>query len=643
MLSERQKKVLSIILDNPKGIKGAVLAEKLHVTTRTVRNDIASINMTLMNSHCMIQSSKRAGYFVMKNNVSQIRECLSLMSAIDNMQIASTPVERRFYLLGQLSQRKKLSINKLAEELYVSEQTAYKDLISLIHFLKESYNFEGISLNNGTICLTCEEIELRTLFYRIIKDDIYLSNKLVNLHLYQLVKDSYDLEELNSITDYIGSYCCNHDIILADRTVFVISWMIFFTSIRIENGCFLHKNVELFYQNEALSNMLESLIEDLRYDLEKVDYILLQNYVETLGFYNNKKSMRNIESDEIVNEFTSQVQQKYKYDFKSIPTLYENFRTHLQLAVKRLLVDYQLSNPMLQDVKTKYPFAYEIAMLIVPILHEKYGLYMSEDEVSFLALYVMPFLKMQDICFRVILINSFQQSFTNLLEIWLKQEFKDHIKVVAITPFYGVKEEIEKTKADLIISDTLIDQDLGVPTLLINQLPGEKEKQKIRDYIESKAIASSGSKIFHEVFSKEKILFIEEDTTFDDVICLCAKNLKAEGIIRNEKEYMEAVISREKVYPTHIANRCFMPHPLVNEGIKSGISVAIIRKNVKVGDISGGLLFVSAQEATINKDMIYIYNLINKVAASDKLVNVLTDLNSPQEFIDYLERIIQIM
>lgn len=93
MLSERQKKVLSIILDNPKGIKGAVLAEKLHVTTRTVRNDIASINMTLMNSHCMIQSSKRAGYFVMKNNVSQIRECLSLMSAIDNMQIASTPVE----------------------------------------------------------------------------------------------------------------------------------------------------------------------------------------------------------------------------------------------------------------------------------------------------------------------------------------------------------------------------------------------------------------------------------------------------------------------------------------------------------------------------------------------------------------------
>ncbi|MFR9256034.1 MAG: hypothetical protein ACLVJ6_11335 [Merdibacter sp.] len=34
---------------------------------------------------------------------------------------------------------------------------------------------------------------------------------------------------------------------------------------------------------------------------------------------------------------------KYNYDFTSMPSLFGNFRIHLQFAIKRLLVDYQLT------------------------------------------------------------------------------------------------------------------------------------------------------------------------------------------------------------------------------------------------------------------------------------------------------------
>ena len=66
------------------------------------------------------------------------------------------------------------------------------------------------------------------------------------------------------------------------------------------------------------------------------------------------------------------MKEKYGYDFSTLPSLFDNFRIHLQFAIKRLLMDYQLTNPLLQEVKTKYAFAYEITMLIVPIIHERY-------------------------------------------------------------------------------------------------------------------------------------------------------------------------------------------------------------------------------------------------------------------------------
>ena len=55
------------------------------------------------------------------------------------------------------------------------------------------------------------------------------------------------------------------------------------------------------------------------------------------------------------------------------------------------------------------------------------------------------------------------------------------------------------------------------------------------------------------------------------------------------------------------------------------------------------LLFVTTHEAQVDQEMIHIYNLINKVAASQQLVSVLMSLQNENELIDYLERIIQIV
>ena len=42
---------------------------------------------------------------------------------------------------------------------------------------------------------------------------------------------------------------------------------------------------------KLLIRMLTSLLQDLRFDLTMTDCHLLQNYIETLGFYSSKQNM----------------------------------------------------------------------------------------------------------------------------------------------------------------------------------------------------------------------------------------------------------------------------------------------------------------------------------------------------------------
>ena len=71
--------------------------------------------------------------------------------------------------------------------------------------------------------------------------------------------------------------------------------------------------------------------------------------------------------------------------------------------------------------------------------------------------------------------------------------------------------------------------------------------------------------------------------------------------------------------------------------------MAIIKNSLTHAQKPVRIVFVGAHEPKINKEMIHIYDLINKIAASERLVNVLTQIENSEELIDYLERIVQVL
>ena len=643
MLSERQKKIAEMILKNSQGINASMISKEVNVSSRTVRNDIASINVCLMNNHCMINASKRVGYFIVKDNVDKVKECLSLMDAINHKQIAASPTERKYYMLGQLFLNDKQNIYDIAQKLFVSEQTIYKDITSFQKTLHQKYHFEGLYFENSEINLCDDEIELRTLFYRIVKEEIYLSNKLMDIQLYQLVKDFLDVEEIYDIVDYMSGYCKTHKVNIPDEILFTISWMVLFTITRCEQKHKIKVHVSLQHNNEQLHTMLHTLLEDLQYHLEEEDMSLLQNYMETLGLFSNSSSLVSNNNEEIIHEFVEQMKNKYDLDFKSMPSLFDNFKNHLEFAIKRLSMDYQLINPLLQEVKTTYAFAYEIAMLIVPIVYKKYRLYMKEDEISFLTLYIQPFLKVQNTSIQVLIVFGTTQSFASFIENWIQQEFKERVQVLGYVPSHLLEEKLKEKKVDLIISNTSLDKKVDIPVIEIQQLPYEVDRVQIENFISRQAMLSQSVSILHKVFSPKRILVIKENTSYEECIERCSSLHKEQHKIEDSEAFSKETIVREKVYPTHIDNGCFMPHPLMNMANDEAIVMVIVKGNVIQDGNPVKIMFVSAFEPKIDADLKYIYNLINMIAKKSSLVEMLLEMKTPEEIMDYLEGIIQIM
>lgn len=61
---------------------------------------------------------------------------------------------------------------------------------------------------------------------------------------------------------------------------------------------------------------------------------------------------------------------------------------HIEYAVKRIKNQEQISNPLTEDIRVLFHMEFKVAQEIVPILRERMGIEIEEDEVGYIALHI---------------------------------------------------------------------------------------------------------------------------------------------------------------------------------------------------------------------------------------------------------------
>ena len=149
--------------------------------------------------------------------------------------------------------------------------------------------------------------------------------------------------------------------------------------------------------------------------LEQADIPILYNLLHTFKMKSTDVVPEITDFTMLVfDEFCNEVFDKYSINLKESEALSSKMLLHIEFMNRRVIGGYELKNPIVDDVKTKFPFAFEISMMIVPILFKYKRVYVTEDEISYLTVYVAQFLENENVKLKTIIVTNQRHSVKQL-------------------------------------------------------------------------------------------------------------------------------------------------------------------------------------------------------------------------------------
>ncbi|MEL0625995.1 BglG family transcription antiterminator [Salinibacterium amurskyense] len=372
-------------------VTAAELADKLGVTTRSVRSYVTAVKSSALPLE-VIESST-SGYRLNRDNYAEF------LKGANNRE-SERPRDRQYHLVRRLGDAPEgTDIHALAESFFVSESTIEADLRKVKSVVEES----GLTLSRRgpLVILSGSEPNLRRLLSKMFRHEE--SQGFLELESIQREFESSDLRSfktalldlLDSHGYFVNEYGINHVLlhvaIAADRTGPLNSAGADEPSISSD---------ETPSASAAFSKDLAALITthfgaNLRQDDVNEIELLLTTRVITRSA--GSSSPADVDLEELITRVRRTVQhvgEEYLIDLDD-----DDFIMRLSLHVRNLILRAQdLSysrNPMTRSIKTTYPMIYELAVFIAAEVQRDEGIIIHDDEISYIALHVGSHLERQ--------------------------------------------------------------------------------------------------------------------------------------------------------------------------------------------------------------------------------------------------------
>lgn len=551
-LTERELKILSYLIDEDDFINGDDLSSRLGISKKTIQREIGSMNEILKDENCAIESVPSKGYRLGKDEKLKLINVLFLTKDKDQV-IPTTQQSRQEWLIHKFISLsfndEPVTLQKLCDELYIS-MTSLKYDLKRLKGIFEKYDLELVKRENKGLILKGEENKVRKLIVAS------LNSEHTNYSVKDLIgftqKDEHQLRSM--ILEAIEQY----GILVTDLG---------FTNLLI--------HIEI-----AVSRIRKNKIIQSTMKLEKDDFVSKEYACASYLCLKISQEL-NCEMPEdtamLVNHTLEKIKQVYGFDFSKDSTLRFGLVAHLDSALNRLKLKMRIQNDLLQEIKTNYPFAFELANILGKDIEEAYGVSVNEDEIGFLAIHFCGALERlnssKETSVKALIVCSTGIGTSLLLKSKINAKFKDKIEILDVCAMYQIKTYPED-EYDLIIST--IPLEAKKDSIVVTPLLNEDDIEQINRYL----------KYGNDQFKPIKNLFVSElffpDIDLDnreDIIEFMSDQLLEKGYI--DQECKESYKKRENMATTEIGNLVSVPHSMDGKIYKSAICVGILNKPIQ--------------------------------------------------------------
>jgi mannitol operon transcriptional antiterminator len=326
---ERQEGMLFDLLIATEPIKYFLLSNKYGVTEATISNDLDKLESTCMRNNLTI--IRKAGFGVLIHGLENDKR-----SALSKLLHKDITFEEWFELF-QLSEQEEKTIE--SSQLNQSVCKRLRKFVETSNILKVEHAVKVV-LDSQTV------IELSDRSYVNLIVHLILAIERINHQVNYTSEDENILPEIETMEEYIVA--------------------------------------------KQIVQKLERILH-ISMPKNEISYITLHLFGANFSQQYNSSTSNNdndIEWYDLTQSFIHAVEKELSISLKEDLSLFEGLLAHLVPSVNRLKLGLQIHNPMLKDIKQRYPDIFSACQKAGVTISTKVGKDIPEDEIGYLAVHI---------------------------------------------------------------------------------------------------------------------------------------------------------------------------------------------------------------------------------------------------------------
>ncbi|MBZ0057832.1 MULTISPECIES: transcription antiterminator [unclassified Leclercia] len=579
------------------------LAQRLSVSTRTVRADITALNALLAGNGAQFILSRGNGYQLKIDDPARYQ--LLQDSHPRMLRIPRTGPERVHYLVVRfLTSAFSLKLEDLADEWFVSRATLQSDMAEVREWFHryrltlETRPRHGMKLFGSEMAIrAC----LTDLLWQLAQQDNL--NPLVT----EVALNAGVPEQLAAV---LHETFTRHHIRLTDEGELFLRLYGAVTVRRISEGYPLPE----FNAEEVAENVRDAARDIASAIARLADKTLAPSEVTWLGVHIAARQVQEIspsainadDEEALVNYILRYINTHYNYNLLDDAQLHADLLTHIKTMITRVRYQIMIPNPLLDNIKQHYPMAWDMTLAAVSSWGKYTPYAISENEIGFLVLHIGVGLERHyNIGYqrqpRVMLVCDAGNAMVRMIEAVLQRKYPQ-IEVTSVLTLREY-EQCESISEDFVISTARVGEK-AKPVVMIAPFPTDYQLEQIGKLV---LVDRTRPWMLEKYFDASHFRVIEkpidQQTLFQE---LCGQ-LQEEGFVN--AEFLDSVVEREAIVSTLLGDGIALPHSLGLLAQKTVVYTVLAPQGIQWGDETAHVIFLLAISKSEYEEAMAIYDI----------------------------------
>ena len=579
------------------------LAQRLSVSTRTVRADITALNALLLHYGAQFILTRGSGYQLVIHDPTRYQTLEE--SAPKAQHIPRTVADRIHFLLVRfLTSAFSIKLEDLADAWFVSRATLQGDMVDV----RERFQRYQLTLETRPrhgMKLFGSEVSIRACLTDLLWELSQQGplNPLIG-------EEAFDASVPTLLAGVLQETLTRHHVRLTDAGERFICLYGAVAVRRVSEGYPLADfSAEDVAQNvrDAARELASTLQQLAGKPLAAAEEEWLCVHLAARQVQDVDPGTISADDDEaLVNYILRYINQQYNYNLLDDAQLHADLLTHIKTMITRVRYQIMIPNPLLDNIKQHYPMAWDMTLAAVSSWGKYTPYAISENEIGFLVLHIGVGLERHyNIGYQrqpqVLLVCDTSNAMVRMIEAILQRKYPQ--LEIAATLSQREYEQREEIAEDFVISTVRISEK-EKPVVTIAPFPTDYQLDQIGKLV---LVDRTRPWMLNKYFDEAHFQVIDTPMDQQALFATLCQQLQQEGFVG--AEFHGSVVEREAIVSTMLGDGIALPHALGLLAKKTVVYTVIAPHGIAWGDETAHIIFLLAISKSEYEEAMAIYDI----------------------------------